>query len=89
MPIQEEFDQVDACGIDLLSQEHGPDAVRHFGQRAQSGQKVAIAQAPLIHIIGLNTVLKDVQLIVDLTCPLPAVAVVSLDVNLVKRGIVE
>ena len=89
MAIQEESDQVDASGIDLLSQEHGPDPVRYFGQRAQSGQKVAIAQAPLFHIIGLNAVRKDVQLIVDLACPLPAVAVVSLDINLVNRGIVE
>ena len=88
LPVQEELHHVDARSIGFLRHKHVHDPARHLRERAQSGQEVAIAQATLMHVIGFNTILKDVHRVVDFTRSLPCERVIGMRVNLVDRSIV-
>ena len=89
LAIQEETHHIDASFVNLLSHEHGLDAMGHLGERAERRQEVAVAQTALVDITRLNTVFKDVNRVVDFSRPLPSVRIIGVSVDLVDVCIVE
>ena len=91
LTVQVENDHVDSSLVNLLSQEHLLDAIGKLGQRAQSGQEVAVTELTLVDVVGFNAVLENVDWVEDLAGALPFERVerprvnVSIDGWVVKR----
>ena len=77
LSVQEESNHVDARLVDLLGDKHGLDSLWELGERAQRGQKVAVAQLALVDVVRLDAVLEDEQRVVDVTGTLPSEFVVG------------
>ena len=60
-----------SCLIDLFSDEHCLDPVRELSQRAQRRQEVTVTQLPLINVVRLDPIFKDVDRLVDLAGAFP------------------
>ena len=71
LAVQVKNDHVDSSLVDLLSHEHLLDAFGELGQRAQSGQEVAVTELTLIDVIRFNAVLEYVNWVENLAGALP------------------
>ena len=83
LAIEDELDQIDACCINLFRHEHLLDIFWELSEGAQGSQEVAVSELSLVNVVGLDTVLEDVDWVVDLSGASPRKGVIHSTVNLI------
>ena len=83
LAIEDEFDHVNACCIYLFRHKHLLDTFWELSKGAQGSQEVTVSKLSLIDVVGLNSILENVNRVVDLSGTPPRERVIEAPVNLI------